>query len=83
MTLKRIREFNVQLDFESLEHYVIPYCDLSNLNLLLTKLKGEGFTVREILSPLLTELLRQHRTRRAAELCKWFNHNDISLICEI
>lgn len=72
-TLKRIKEFNVQLDFESLEHYVIPYCDLSNLKLLMTKLKGEGFTVREFLSPLLTVLLRQHKTRRAAELCK-FNH---------
>lgn len=77
--MKRIKEFNVQLDFESLEHYVIPYCDLSNLKLLMTKLKGEGFTVREFLSPLLTVLLRQHKMRRAAELCKFNHHNWFNL----
>ncbi|CAG9769248.1 unnamed protein product [Ceutorhynchus assimilis] len=71
--LKRIKELNIKVDRETLENYVMPYCDLSNMNLLMLKLQDAGFTVREILSPLLLVLLKLKKTKKAAELCRHYN----------
>ncbi|XP_048517733.1 leucine-rich PPR motif-containing protein, mitochondrial isoform X2 [Dendroctonus ponderosae] len=74
-TLTRIKEFNVNLDADTLEFYVLPNCDLSNCKLLLLKLENVGFTVHQILSPLLVVLLKQNETKMAAELCSLYNVN--------
>ncbi|XP_050312939.1 leucine-rich PPR motif-containing protein, mitochondrial [Anthonomus grandis grandis] len=72
-TLKTIKEFNVKLNAETLEHYILPYCDVANFKLLIIKLQAVGFTVKEIVSPLLGVLLQQKKTKRAADLCRNYN----------
>ncbi|XP_066248718.1 leucine-rich PPR motif-containing protein, mitochondrial isoform X2 [Euwallacea similis] len=74
-TLKRIKDYNVKLDSESLEFYIIPHCDLTNLKLLLLKLQEAGFTVREIISPLIAVLLKSNKTKWAADLSAQYNVN--------
>ncbi|XP_066150797.1 leucine-rich PPR motif-containing protein, mitochondrial isoform X2 [Euwallacea fornicatus] len=73
--LKRIKDYNVKLDAESLEFYIIPHCDLTNIKLIIIKLQESGFTIREILSPLIAVLLKSNKTKWAADLSAQYKVN--------
>ncbi|KAL1506448.1 hypothetical protein ABEB36_005813 [Hypothenemus hampei] len=71
--LDKAKKLNLHIDYETLEHYVIPYCHLENVELLMVKLQEQGLTLREILSPLLMVLLKNKNTKMASELCSQYN----------
>lgn len=71
--LQKIGKFGVKVDLETLWRYCLPSCDLSNPKSLVQKYQVLGFTVKEILSPLIVVLLQKGDIGRAAQLCcKYF-----------
>ncbi|CAH0552880.1 unnamed protein product [Brassicogethes aeneus] len=71
--LKKIYEYNVHLDSESLEWYVFRFCDLSQPKLIIKKMQTFDYTVKELLSPLVTVLLRNNKLIQAENLVKSYN----------
>lgn len=69
--LKNMKELNVKLDEDTWEYYCISLFDLTNPKELILRLQSLGFTVRELLSPVIATLLRQNRVIHARNLCKY------------
>lgn len=66
-----MKKLNVQCDFESWAYYIFPYCNLDNCKILITKLQNHGYTLKDILSPLLTVLVKNKKLTSALDLCKY------------
>lgn len=62
---------NVGFDYETWEFYVLPFCSLDDYDLLITKLQKHGFSIKEVLSPLLSVLLKNNKIKQALNLCKY------------
>lgn len=71
--VKRMIEKGVKPDYETLELHIIPFCQLNDTKLFVLKLENLGFTVKEILSPLISVLLHQNRVKEAVKLCNSYN----------
>lgn len=69
-TLQDMFSLGIKADMETLEHYCLPFCNLSEPTLLVTKLQDIGYTVKEILTPVLIVLVSQQDLQRAQDLCK-------------
>lgn len=63
-------DLNVKADMETLENYCLPFCNLLEPELLLKKLQEIGYTVKEVLTPVLVTLLSQQKLQEAQDLCK-------------
>lgn len=60
----------VKADAETLELYCLHFCDLTNPEALISRLVSVGYTVKEVLSPVIVILLSQGETKKAKELSK-------------
>lgn len=69
--IEKMLDWNVKLDLDTLEFYCIPFCDTTNPQLLITRLQSLGFSIKELLTPLLGFLLKESRITDAQELCKY------------
>lgn len=67
-----MKKLNVKIDSETLEKFVFPFCNVDN-QYIVNKFKNEGFTVREIVEPLMINLLKRKKTKAAVDLCKLIN----------
>lgn len=66
-----MKKMNVQFDFETWTCYVFPYCNLDDCKLLIKQFQSIGFTVKELLSPLLTVVIKNEQLNLALDLCKY------------
>lgn len=66
-----MKKMNVQFDFETWSCYVLPYCNLDDCKLLIKQFQSIGFTVKELLSPLLTVVITSQNLKLALDLCKY------------
>lgn len=62
---------NIEIDHETLDTYVIPFCNPTNPILLIDKLKTMGFTVKQLLAPTVCALLQTQQTELALKICKY------------
>lgn len=60
----------VKADSETFERYCLPFCDLTDPKLLLAKIQDIGYTVKELLTPILVALLYNNNLNEAGKLCK-------------
>lgn len=67
--LGKIAKFNVKIDSETLLCYCLPFFDLSHPKSVVQKYQALGFTVKEVLSPLIAVLLQKGEISKAAQLC--------------
>lgn len=65
-----MNSLGVKGDMETLEQYALNYCDLSEPQLLIKKLQDIGYTVKEVLTPIIVVLLLQKDLQKAKNLCK-------------
>lgn len=71
--VKRMMEKNIKPDFETLESYIIPFCKIDNSKLFIYTFEKLGFTVKEVLSPLVCVLLNLNRVTEAENICRSYN----------
>lgn len=69
-TLQRMHEMKIKVDSETLENYCLPFCDLSNPKDLLLRIQSLGYTVKELLTPIIAVLLHNNRIVDAQKLSK-------------
>lgn len=62
-------ELGVKPDAETFTQYIFPHSDLSTPEQLLVRMQSLGFTVREILTPLLADTLNKGNMENAEQLC--------------
>lgn len=62
---------NVSFDHETWEYYVLPFCNLDEYDLLIPKLQKHGFSVMEVLSPLVSVLIKNKKLQHALKVCKY------------
>ncbi|KAJ9588803.1 hypothetical protein L9F63_017914, partial [Diploptera punctata] len=70
--IKRMQEFDVLPDFDTLQDYVFPRVALFDTETLVRKLQDYGLSIGTILSPLVAVLLKLSRLTTAIDLCKIF-----------
>ncbi|XP_044761643.1 leucine-rich PPR motif-containing protein, mitochondrial [Coccinella septempunctata] len=73
-------EMNVKFDSESFETIILPLCNLRNPQRVLTMFKEIGYSVRELLTPMIIALLRRKDTTSALQLCD--TYKDVKLNAE-
>ncbi|XP_076250626.1 leucine-rich PPR motif-containing protein, mitochondrial-like isoform X2 [Rhynchophorus ferrugineus] len=66
--LNKMKQYNLKADEETLENYIYPFCNLSNLRLLIQKMQNAGYSVREALSPLMVNALKRNDLKEALML---------------
>lgn len=69
-TIIKIKKMGVNIDDETWNTYIFPHCDLNDYTQLIANLKREGFTVKDILTPILVVLMKQGRLNTAVNVCK-------------
>ncbi|KAK5650801.1 hypothetical protein RI129_001830 [Pyrocoelia pectoralis] len=67
--LEKMLKMNVRPDIDTLQYYCLHLCDSKDPQQLLLRLQKLGLTVREILTPLLSFLIKQDRVISAINLC--------------
>ncbi|CAG9858530.1 unnamed protein product [Phyllotreta striolata] len=72
-TVTKIHELGVKLDSDTLEYYILPFCNLDEIQILVDKLKNVGFTAKEVLTPLLIVLLKNDKEHTASKACGLYN----------
>uniref|UniRef100_A0A1Y1KWA2 Pentacotripeptide-repeat region of PRORP domain-containing protein n=6 Tax=Photinus pyralis TaxID=7054 RepID=A0A1Y1KWA2_PHOPY len=71
--LEEMLKMNVRPDGDTLEYYCIHFCDTEDPHQLLVRLHKLGLTVREILTPLVSFLIKQSRIDLAVNLCHQYD----------
>ncbi|XP_072390248.1 leucine-rich PPR motif-containing protein, mitochondrial [Diabrotica undecimpunctata] len=73
--LDRVKKLGVQVDTDTVEYYILPFCNLEDVKSVVEKMKKEGFTVVSVLGPLVRVLLKGNKIKKAAELCEHYKVN--------
>lgn len=66
-----MHDMGVKADLETLEQYSLTFCNLTEPELLIKKLQNIGYTVKEVLTPILCVLLSQQELQKAQNLCRF------------
>ncbi|XP_030767490.1 leucine-rich PPR motif-containing protein, mitochondrial isoform X2 [Sitophilus oryzae] len=74
-TLLRMNDYNMKPDSETFINFIFPFCNWNNTNLLVTKFRNSGFTIKEIIRPLLAFVLQKDDISQAASLCTLYKIN--------
>ncbi|CAH1173550.1 unnamed protein product [Phaedon cochleariae] len=67
--VKKMLDKKIRPNHETLEYYVLPFCNLNDPHLLVDKIHKLGLTFKELLCPALIVLLQKGETKLAAALC--------------
>ncbi|XP_017775589.1 PREDICTED: leucine-rich PPR motif-containing protein, mitochondrial isoform X2 [Nicrophorus vespilloides] len=94
--MDEMQSLDVVLDYDTLEYYLLPYCDISNPNFFMQRVKLKR---KEILTPLVSLLLKQGNIKGARDMSQldavdsarllkplsdaWKKHRESTLITEI
>lgn len=65
-----MHNLGVKANMETLEQYSLTFCNLSEPDLLIKKLQNIGYTVKEVLTPVICCLLSQQELKKVQNLCK-------------
>ncbi|KAG5894067.1 hypothetical protein JTB14_003926 [Gonioctena quinquepunctata] len=70
--IARMINMKIKPDAETLELFVLPFCNLADAKVAVQKIENLGLTIREILSSALLVLLKNKRAKDAAALCDFY-----------
>ncbi|XP_023011712.2 leucine-rich PPR motif-containing protein, mitochondrial isoform X1 [Leptinotarsa decemlineata] len=70
--IQNMIKMNVRPDSDTLEYYVLPFCNLDNAKHLIQKLVNLGFSVKQLLTSVLLVLLQYGKVKDAANLCNFY-----------
>lgn len=62
-------DLKVDVDSETLERFVLPFCDISSPKIFLSRIYDLPLNLRQLLPPLLILLLKKGQINDAIQLC--------------
>ncbi|CAH0405199.1 unnamed protein product [Chilo suppressalis] len=71
-TLSTMITMDVQIDYETILNYTLPYVSFTSPQNLMKKFLDAGLTVSTVLTPMMETLLSSGQVRAASEICELF-----------
>lgn len=72
-TLNKMKELNVEIDGETLEKFVLCFCEISPPHKLLSRMQHLNIPMRQLLTPLLVLLLKNNNIKDVYSLCEYID----------